>query len=1145
MATAISDQAASPSSSSSSPSPSSSATNTSTASPSVASSSATSRAAVTTTPPPPPPSLCPGSSSPSTDDQLSAAMSPAATPEPIIWPLKPGPDPGAKAHQYPRYEPPSAVLSPPDSEAGQQDHHRPLRTASVRSDTRLAHPKPIAKPIANPVHSKLRPGSPRGSVAQLEATAERLSMTSSIDDAIRNLLSELKASDSRRSSMLLRMTSIDADDADDQPRRHLSTSSSIVSTNIAARHGGYSPAAFVMSPAHSLSNRRRSDLDLGSMLSRHGPGKSSVHSAGLSLAEISESEPISLTQDALDEADAAPPIDEDDEDDQDTPMLSSHDQQQQETLPPVAHSLQGYHDAADVPPPLSVRPQPAADEAGGRDGTRPPSSRSTSTFQQCRDAFRDFDGVHWDPDQAHLLVLPGADSRAALPAGYVRPQSYVDVDSGQDMTFYPARVPAMLNVPPKLSNKVKAAQRNQRVSQVLSAMFEPDGVEAPVHSAVRASTDSAPHTWLADPIATSPRSLAMDIDVCPDKESPRVEARPVSGALRRPQRLSGMDPEKHKSPVTKLPPQLRASAFFDLPSTTADVEIKDGSAMATLDDLLDASATAPVGAFTDHTLAGKLGSEVYGKKKKHKTHKSVATLDTLSPEPKPKKRSSLLWLGKRSSHDGENKSLLMNMTSADDDENSVQNGAVEAAGDGSGEDRAEEEEEDEEEDDEDNVYRGPPTTLLAELQLRKQEQQQRKKNFGSGFPNGIHATLLEMDTVAETQRKHRQTKRVNLAWEEPGAHVDQNGSDDEDVPLAILAAMHQGAKNRADLERPMGLMERRELEDNEPLSRRRARLQGLDTLPAGLRRHQSAMSLGALAAVDSQSPCSWAGGVSPVPQQQPQQPQEKEGEEEAEEDMGETLGERRRRLAASASGSDADHLPRARPVSSSFSAELLGQFGDGDAAPAEPSDGGKAVWVDTTAEGEETLGQRRRRLQAEREARNREMSHGSPMARATPRLVRQLSMADVLAAHPMKDSVDGRAMDEFRRAEESRIAASEREAKLAAARRQMPRSLTTPSGMDRSGGFRGGVYNDGTGGCGPQASRSSLALGSQGRGAYGLGGVFHNGYGSAVVAQPMYGATMDMYGGGMMMMPRSAGLMGAAGGGSMDRVEQWRRGVRP
>lgn len=1053
-------------------------------------------------------------------DQPWAAMSPPATPD-SIWPLKPT----AKPTQLSRYEPPSAVGSPPDRQG-----HRPFRTASVCSDTTLAHPKPILDGT----------GSPRGgSVAQLEATAERLSMTSSIDDAIRNLLGELKASDSRRSSMLQRITN---DDADDQPRRHLSTSSSILSTNNAARHGGYSPAAFVMSPNHSLSSRRRSDLDL----SRHGPGKSSVHSAGMSLAEISESDPISLTQ-ALDEADAAALPTEGEK----TPMPPSGDQQANlETC----HGDGGGGDI--VPAPLSVQ-----QEAEPGNDTRPPSSHSTSTFQQCRDAFKDFDGVHWDPDQANQLHLPGENPRPAPPAGYSRPQAYVDAESGQDMMFYPARVPAMLNVPPRLSNKVKAAQRNQRVSEVLSAMFEPEGAPSPAQSPARASTDPEPCAWLAEPVSSPPRSLILDLS-CLDGGDADLSKSDDWLALRPPQ-----ERDKHRS---KLPPQLRASAFFDLPSKTADVEIKDGSAMATLDSLLDASATAPVSAFTDQAFAGRLGSEAFGKKKKLKK-----TAPALSPEGKPKKKPSLMWMGRRSgSQDGESKSFLPSIKGVGDgleDGMSAREGTETGDGssgeaavdDGEGEEEEGEEgddddneEEEEEEEEEDNVYQGMPTTLLAELQLRKQEQKQRTKNFGSGFPNGIHATLLEMDAVAETQRKNRQMKRVNLAWEEPGAHADQNGSDDEDVPLAILAAMHQGAKNMADLERPMGLMERREMEDNEPLSRRRARLQGLDALPPGLRRHQSAMSLGNLSAIHRRSPGSWAGGGSPLrhgawqPQQrdeeQAQQPQAhqeqqqaEQGQEEQEgEQAVETLSERRRRLA---SGSEAHHVPETRPLSaSSFSAELLGHFGEEPAAPPSPKPSG----TEPTAECEETLGQRRRRLQAEREARNREMSHGNgTTGRPTTRHSRPLSMASVLSAHPRKETTEDAAAEEVRRYHELR----QREAKLAMSRMQMPRCLTAPGGGERSGGFRGGIYNDGSGGCGPLASRSSLVLGTSLGAGYGMGtnAVFshhppqyhahahHIGYGPPTPAsQPMY---MDV-----MMTPRSVGV-----GASMDRVEQWRRGVGP
>lgn len=1130
----------------------------------------------------------------------------------------------------PRYEPPTEVNArspvaqmtnttlPPDSD-GEHDSAfsdaRPLRTVSVRADTKFAHPKPMARPapMNQPVSDlKLRPAPSLGNIAHLEATAERLSMTSSIDDAIRDLHGELKRSDSRRSSILAANVRAHPTDicnnstgsngeaaAVGQLKRHLSTSSSIVSTNIAARHGGYSPAAFVMSPNHSLTTGRlrsgsknsagRPDLDLDTVLSRHGPGKSSVRSVRstkMSLAEISESDPVALNQEAFDKADAASPIEENI--DESTLKLPRQDD---EDVPSTDAFHQMLHDGLDVQPQHRTAEELDPHHAQhDNDEERPMSSHSNNTFQQCQDAFVDFDGVHWEPEDEEVLFVPpeletDMPTPRAAPAGRMRPQSYMDPETGQQMLYYPAKVPAMLNLPPKLSSRPKATQRNQRRSQILSAMMDPTG--QPVSPGAKrnsAFTDmnrysGAPElveeSWLPDPVAGQRDSFAAlssygpryDSEAKSDHgaEEPAAapEAEPVvaSDRLRRPQRLSAMDPESRKSKASlgNLPPQLRASAFFDLPSATAEVEIQDGSAMATLDSILDASANAPVSAFTDHAFAGALGSEIYGKAKKHKARKSTATLNVLSPEPK--KRSSLMWLRKRSSsHDSEELKRPHSMAGAPVRDAGDESGPTEDRGlpSGNSEDNVirvgEHEKEPEEEDSESDdgpAYNGPPTTLLAELQLRKQEQQERTKNR---FPNGMHATLLDMDTVAEQQRKHRQKKRVNLAWEDPGAHLDQNGSDDEDVPLAILAAKQQGAKNLADLQRPMGMLERRDIEDNEPLSHRRARLQGLEPPPPLiLPNRQSVLSFPALRAVDNRSPHS---GMGPTPSP---------GPEEKDVD-GETLGERRRRLAAK-DGSDSD-LPTARPVSRAFSAELLSQFGDPDDQKEKPAGRNENETPHVKVE-DETLGQRRRRLQAEREAREREMGYGNlasdPMQQRTSR---RLSMADVLA----KKGYDAEAQGVRLRAEEEQRSAREREAKMAAMRKQMPQSLAVPN-IERSGGFRGGIYNDGTAGYGPQAARSTDVVNTQGvaqahYGSQNRSSVMLNNYGGPV-QQPMYGAmstfggmnnmgayngmnnmglynsgsTMSLYGAGMaspgMQMPIPMGTE------PVDRVEQWRRGVRP
>ncbi|KAG6201096.1 hypothetical protein E4U10_000664 [Claviceps purpurea] len=1149
-----------------------------------------------------------------------------------------------------------AEPSPPLSDS-LSDDCRPLRTASVRADTSIAHPRPLAYPMVLPSHSMIHPHAhPRspsiaGSIAQLEATAERLSMTSSIDDAIRDLHTELKRSDSRRSARLAlsTMASVDENSASSPPlaSRRLSTRASIVSINSAARYGGYSPAGFVMSPTTSLTGRLRSsgsansisrgDITFDSILSRHGTAKSSVRSARsgkLSLAEISESDPVSLTQQAFDEADAAPPLEH-----QSAEAL----QLTRDTTAATLQSTDAFHQMASQSSatqpfhyPYPTAPMHSAGQV--RQAYRPESVHSTTTLEQARDAFVDFDGVHWEAPEDQLfsgahhdfeLALtsptqrtgqvpapgPGHGSGPVPASGYAtgpmpvsmaRPTSYIDPSTGTNMLYYPARVPAMLNLPPKLSSKPKAAVRDQRRSQVLSAMMDFDASDVPMSHQRRQSAygelgpASSPEppvqdSWLPDPVATHRNSFAalstlggpFEILDAPsvqsaDEEKPRfAEQEPVagdaaSGHLRRPGRLSKA-PTKRKSVMSmlsNLPSQLRASAFFDLPSKTADVEIKNGSAMATLDSILDASATAPVNAFTGHAYASTLGNETQGKQKEqNKARFSTATGQAFLTEPRPpKKRSSMMWLSKRTSsiagsreESRPHSSLAPASTHVDDTltptgdgrqslesahflRAGVENAELQDVTHGiEGQQQTEEEgaEGTEGQDGQDEIqgesYRGPPTTLLAELQLRKYQQKQRVRNMGQGFPTGNYATLLEMDTVAERQKMNRQNKRINLAWEGSDTRPDQDGSDDEDVPLAIIAAMQRGAKNLADLERPIGLMERREIEDNEPLSHRRARLQGIDLPPPppptqpALRDRPSNMSLSGLPRLGALQP-PHPEGATPRSGSSDRSPMVGEIEEE-------TLGDRRRRLATKEG-----ELPKTRPVSSAFSVELLTQFGGPPESEAQAkndkkksdSDSKKESTPDVAGEEEETLGQRRRRLQAEREARDREISLGNA-AGAQPQPSQQdqddgrrrLSLANVLSAHPKRDAANTRLQEERLRLESERRAAQDRENKMTALRKQMPTTLPQVN-LERSGGFLGGALNDGTGGHHAlKGAASSPALNT-----YGLGGANRASMLSGGGGLQQYGAA-SVYGAGGALGPV------AVGGKSMDRVEQWRYSVRP
>lgn len=1102
----------------------------------------------------------------------------------------------------------------------------PLHTGSVLANTKIVHPKPLTR---TPVDTTSRPGT-ASSVAQLEFTAQKLSMTSSIDDAIRDLHGELKRSDSRRSSILAAANAKLSEDgasttsAAGHTSRHMSTSSSIVSTNTAARQGGYSPAAFVKSPGTSMTARlipgsltpaTHPETEGTPTLSRQGPGKSSVRSvrsAKLSLADISESEPISLTQDALDEADRAPPIEME-------PVIDEeYHKDEVDGSQPHADGLYPITQQGSAQP--DVR-SPAHQNNGtaslGGDVNRPASAHSQDTYHQAQHAFYDFDGVHCpdsrteadeeedrEPTSTEQAYMPVSTELAYMPVddemdddvfdlpplqmpqaqpfsygdnnmppppqpvGLVRPQSYIDPSSGIQMNYYPARVPATLNIPQKLSNKPKAHQRNARQSKVLSAMMDTN--YNPVNETAARRASAMPKLGGSieehqEPIMRPmkerhherrPSFLPLSAEDLEDINEPLPEP-PTNGhqrqeshenlasTLRIPKRISEpkvADKRKSRmSMMSTIPSQLRATAYFDSPAATSDMEAKDGSAMNALDDVLDASTSAPVGAFTDHLYAGKLGSEVYGAAKKRAT----ASSPSLRPpsEHEVKKRSSMMWLGRRShsynSQESRKPHSDADSPRPDDDGEHVIRVPAEPS-QPTEEDGLMKEEEPEEEEPED--YVGAPTTLLAELQLRKQQQKERIQTKVKNA-NGMHATLLELDAIAETQRVDRKSKRVNLVWEDPEAHLDQNGSDDEDVPLAIIAARQQGAKNMADLERPMGLIEKREIEENEPLSRRRARLQGLDktfTTPRPQSRLLGPSRLGetrprsSVIALDQFA----AGDVE-----------------------GETLADRRRRLAADAEQERELSLPPTRPVSAAFSAELLSQFDPLEAGKSESNSQQKDTkGADGGPEEEETLGQRRRRLQAEKAARQQEMAHGaSGGANSTGHTKdRRMSMASVLSAHPRK-SPDIRVQEEMRRREEEERQAREQDAKMAAMRLQMPSTLSVP-GAAQSRQFQGGMFNNGFGGR-QLGSQHPVTAQVPGQAAYNHpnGMMYNNGQQQGVYMSPYttgsshnFGA-MNMYGNArngamqpnMHQMQMQTQLQMPHNGGSMDRVEVWRQSVFP
>ncbi|KAK5636333.1 hypothetical protein RRF57_012045 [Xylaria bambusicola] len=1036
-----------------------------------------------------------------------------------------------------------------------------VRTASTKSVS-LRHPTPDLNP---------RSVSRASNIAQLEATAEKLSMTSSIDDAIRELHEEQKRVDSRRSSILAAsIASIPETEEFAIPviSKQIPVAGSIRDTNTAARHGGYSPAGYVMSPSSSMmagasrlrsgsAGMSKSDADSSGALSRHGPGKGSVRSVRSitvpTLTNIAEIEPTALTAAAMDEADKLAEHDEDEllhmpqiQDIDQTPNAnvyyesSAHDYWDQ----PVAQSHQQEYSYAHDRPPTSA----------GSDGT----------FEQAERAFADFDGAHCSPDvdfegPANFQPLfastttgspfiPSFDpdsvsdenendvSRPLIspPTGQptIRPKPYLNPDTGEKMLYYPARVPLMLNLPQKLSKKPKTQARDVRKSQVLSAM----------PNANRQSTAS----WLPElhpePLLDPLGSVMNDSDLTghskakelhqdsfehvQDENQLPVEphAQPNDSSDRM-SRMTMMNTDKRRSQIPdlgNLPPQLRASAYFELPSQVPKIQLKDGSATSTLDDILNASARAPVSAFTDHAFAGSLGAEVYGTDKKRKSHMKHASTTDLHES---KNRSSFFHLRKPSalSRHSSSQEERKGRDSIDDNEERQRtstsiNGDPIQGEEGEGEKSEESEEE--------PVYHGPPTTLLAELQMRKQQQKLRTRPAATAFPNGMHSTLLELDRVAEVERQARKGKRVNLAWEDP--NVDQAGEDDdEDTPLGLIFAnkgQETGLIGTIGAPRPLGLMERRDMEDNEPLSVRRNRLQGKEAGPI----QRMTLSRGLNVAPDLRAPSPQLRVVTP----------------EGDEIEGETLGDRMRRLK---SRDDNNPLPQHRPVSSSFSAELLSQIGDAfKEEDTESKDVPKAKGSSPVPpiEEEETLGQRRQRLQAEREAREREMARmmlngGRPSV--SPQLAKRHSMADVLGNQGKRTVLSDPRLDAERlRQEEAARYKEDQKRKLAALRHQMPSNLSAPN-LVKPGGFMSGRFNDGTGG-GFGQPRDSTMMGGFGSGSAipnpalntsAMGNAFRVGGAMSAYGPPMTNPYANPY--GVSPQVQSAGQMA--------NIERWRQGI--
>ncbi|KAI5788843.1 hypothetical protein DFH27DRAFT_572432 [Peziza echinospora] len=571
-----------------------------------------------------------------------------------------------------------------------------------------------------------------------------------------------------------------------------------------------------------------------------------------------------------------------------------HQQPNQPHKEQQKHKYEAYSVAA-------VRPSPQAS----------PQYEDHSSSMESK-MFDDFDGVHCELDLqlSQPKAAPPPPSRPQRMSTYG--MSHQEQQQSRGMVYYPAPVPAMLKLPPTLSKP-----KTNRESQILNNR--------------------------------------KSMQVINNRQS---VMRPQYGEGPGGEEESAKKKDFRRS-VAGLPPQLRASVFFDQP-VTPEIEL-DGNmgAVEALDNILDASAKAPPVAFTDHPIAAgpAFQSPMHARSRSSVMLNNRQSTATLGQQVNNRHSVANMMGGYRSSvalGGSDRPQLPQRDTTASEP----------PLGAGAGHDYFAENTETMQERDygrpdsqvlppgsqyylpQNDAPPSPnpdhnalPTTLLAELESRKAQLRSRNRTAASSFPTGMRSTLLELDAVAQVQKETRRNRRTNLAWEN---EVDIDGREaDEDVPLGVLFAGQNHGQNATRLQHmankdedvPLGLIMKREIEDNEPLSKRKERLKSHSTGGTNQEAKRSTVFLEV------------PGLTTPG-----------SAEAEDEENEDESLGDRMKRLQAQRSTSFG---------TGSLGLNLLDNP-DSTASSSPTKDKRKTLSL-PPMDAEETLGQRRRRLQAEKE----------------------------------------------------------------------------------------------------------------------------------------------------------------------------------
>ena len=667
-----------------------------------------------------------------------------------------------------------------------------VRTVSAECSASLKHPTPDLQPIRN---------LSSGNIEKLEITAQQMKFEPGLEEEIRGITSRMEASESRISSVRsLHNTERDMVLA---PLSRASTRSSyaksIVDMNHDARSGGYLPHTLASTAVGPLRSDSLSRYPQGLSRASSTMSRKSLQVSCIKQCQRNE-ESLDTGKDAVRKLGGS------------TSSVSLSHLSRSPTLSNRDRVLRDHESDADVESmdidkegsycPKENKDAASIQDPSMKDGIGTISSNSSNyVSNEDENLFVDFDGNHHshadrgDKMSAYFNHTDGNNGNQEALSGNFR-------TSLESKSNYPARIPKLLNLPKRLSQTPNASLPNDRRSKALQ------------HIIPKARNS---YSWSADGSGNGEITFS-------------------NGAP------SGMAEDKldavHIPAVEKLPPQLRASAFFDQIPRPLKLQAKGETAVERLNYMLEASTCAPADAFTNQFTPNCNNTDVSRQSVKAKHDRKSPYLATVTPTANQKTRRSFLFFRRKSGVDLVKNNIEdsgMEQLSDRDDSESVASGTST--------------EEENYLDTNDNLissskggkskieseggidHEGAPSTLLAELQIRKERLQKRTRTAPTAPYNDLHTTLLQLDAVAQIEKRRRVGQRIKLAWEEHdiGTSNADDDDDDEDVPLGVLF----GSKNKnggdrerdlSDWNRPLGLIQSRDLEDNEPLSVRRKRL---------------------------------------------------------------------------------------------------------------------------------------------------------------------------------------------------------------------------------------------------------------------------------------------------------------------------------